>query len=211
MSSLGMKTQPVMLRRDPDADFDEDCVQFRLTYEGILLGASKTNTRADHKQEIRKVFHKQLRRLWAVTRWLNEEREVPGRAERFARNGYNFVPLITEELSLICGLHILFLRPDTPGQMIRSGDIDNRLKTLFDALRMPAEAQELGRYRNPAEDERPFFVLLQDDKLISQLSVETDLLLEPTGATEADDNDARLVITVQTRIYGATFGNLSYA
>lgn len=113
-------------------------------------------------------------------------------------------------MSLICGLHILFLRPDTPGQMIRSGDIDNRLKTLFDALRMPAEAQELGKYREPVEGETPFHVLLQDDKLISQLSVETDLLLEPS-ALEPDENDARLVITVQTRIYGARWGNLSYA
>jgi hypothetical protein len=34
-------------------------------------------------------------------------------------------------------LNILFLRADIPGKVVQSGDIDNRLKTLFDALRMP--------------------------------------------------------------------------
>ncbi len=38
-------------------------MQFRLAYEGILLGASKNNPRAKHKHELRRVFQKQLSRL----------------------------------------------------------------------------------------------------------------------------------------------------
>jgi 1,2-phenylacetyl-CoA epoxidase catalytic subunit len=40
---------------------------FRLTYEGILLGASRQDTRARHKHEIRRKFHPQLRQLWQAT------------------------------------------------------------------------------------------------------------------------------------------------
>jgi hypothetical protein len=35
-------------------------MEFRLTYEGLLLGASRNNTRASHKHEIRRVLHHQL-------------------------------------------------------------------------------------------------------------------------------------------------------
>jgi hypothetical protein len=52
-----------VLQRDPDCETEADAMEFRLTYEGILLGASRENKRAKHKHEIRKIFHKQLRRL----------------------------------------------------------------------------------------------------------------------------------------------------
>jgi hypothetical protein len=120
-------------------------------------------------------------------------------ANNFQRCGYRFVPLVRGDLSLITSIHILFLRPDVPGSLIRSGDIDNRLLTIFDALKMPESKDDLAG-ATPAPDEDPFFVLLQDDKLITNLSVETDMLLEPTGA-EWDDNDSRLIITVKIRPY----------
>ena len=47
-------------------------MQFHLTYEGLLLGSSRDNTRPDHKHEIRRVFHRQLRRLWEGHPWLNQ-------------------------------------------------------------------------------------------------------------------------------------------
>jgi hypothetical protein len=64
-------------------------------------------------------------------------------------------------LSLACGLDILFLRRDMPGvPLIHSGgDIDNRLKTLFDALKIPESCAEIENYTKEA-DEDPFFVLL---------------------------------------------------
>jgi hypothetical protein len=74
------------------------------------------------------------------------------------------------------------LRPEAPGQtVISGGDIDNRLKTLFDALRMPlpGEIHEL-----PGEGREPFFCLLQDDSLVNNISITTDLLLGPTNPNE---------------------------
>ena len=108
--------------------------------------------------------------------------------------------MATENLSLLCALDILFLRPDTPGKVLSSGDIDNRLKTIFDALRMPSGLDELGGYERPGTDEQPFFCLLEDDKQISKVAVETDMLLEPIGET-LNINDARLVITVKLKPY----------
>ena len=58
-------------------------------------------------------------------------------ASNFQRDGYRFVPLVFEDFSLLCSLDILFLRRDFPLGVISAGDLDNRVKTLIDTLRMP--------------------------------------------------------------------------
>lgn len=200
----------VVLMDDPFERQGEDEMQFRLTYQGKLL----SNGHHRHRHEIRKYLHPQLRALWYAIPSLKGMREPPvqlvefdrninsgksrveGLAERFARNGYHFVPLITDDLDVsFCGLEILYLRNGAPGGIVKLGDIDNRLKTLFDALRMPEGKSELGGYDAPEEGEEPFFCLLQDDSMITKIAVETDILLEPVGDS-FDVNDARLVITV---------------
>ena len=206
-------------------DADTDLMEFRLTYSGLLLGASKSHTRSAHKHEIRRVFHKQLKRLWKVDPHLGPDpgpdvltasspAPIPATtieelAQRFDRNGYNFVPLVTQELSLRCDISILFLRPDPPGSVLKSGDIDNRVKTLFDALRMPSNRSEIGsQYVEPNDDERPFFVLLEDDKLITSVSVETDMLLEPISDQQHNTNDARIIITVKVSPHRLSMYNM---
>jgi hypothetical protein len=75
-------------------------------------------------------------------------------------------------------LDIVFLRQQARGQLLgEGGDIDNRLKTLFDALRMPSkgEVNTLGNYT--AADEQPLHCLLRDDSLIYRVNVESDRLL----------------------------------
>jgi hypothetical protein len=57
-------------------------------------------------------------------------------------------------------------------------NIDNRLKVLFDALRMPENTGELP-HTPPQSGEDPFFCLLQDDKYINEVTVTTDRLLLP--------------------------------
>lgn len=208
------RPERIVLARDPDYDPADAAMQFRLTYEGELLGASRSNTRAGHKHAIRRAFHRQLRRLWQVHPAFEGSRPDPDYKgsvdewfkhsqaaviENYERAGFRFYPLATRQLSLLCGIDILFLRPDTPGSVIASGDIDNRLKTIFDALRMPRDRAEAGGC-SPSGDEDPFFCLLEDDSLISSASVETDTLLQPTGS-EWDRNDARLVITARLTPY----------
>jgi hypothetical protein len=215
-------TGPVetVLCDDPDHNPMEGNVEFHLTYEGRLLGASE----AKHKHAIRKVFHRQVRRLWDTHPYLitakfgkwDGAEHVPadtlmrdGLAMLYPMGNYHFVPLVTQRLFLTCSLDILFLRSDPPGSVLQSGDIDNRLKTLFDALRKPTNTAELGGHLVPEECENPFFCLLEDDKLISHVSVVTDQLFEPTGST-FDTNDARLVIKVGIRPYYLMWGNVGF-
>jgi hypothetical protein len=50
---------------------------------------------------------------------------------------------------------------------------------------------------------------LEDDKLITKVSVETDQLLE-FSTTASDINDARLVITIRLRPYEMHLGNMQF-
>jgi hypothetical protein len=102
------------------------------------------------------------------------------------------------------------LRRDHPGNLVSyGGDIDNRLKTLFDALRMPNTCDELAGVP-PEADEDPFYVLLEDDALITKVSVTTDrLLLPPVG--EEHINDVQLVIVVGVNVIAVTYDHWSNA
>lgn len=192
-------------------------MELRLTYAGFLMGSNKADPRGKHKHEIRKVFHRQLKRFWEHHPLLQNAQGFGGekitlmeqRAQEFAHNNYRFVPLATTNLSLHCSLSILFLRPDVPGGLLKSADLDNRLKTLFDALRMPQNKDELGGYDMPGDGEDPFFCLLQDDALIANASVSTDMLLEDVEGAY-NKNQARLVITVNIRPYMVTINNLDF-
>jgi hypothetical protein len=224
----GRDRKPIVFFDDPYNDPDKGAVlEFRLTYQGLLMSASNNSPNAAHKHDIRKCFHPQLKRLWEIVPHLNAPHkgiwptqiwvgsrppEPPPRSEELAAkytfNAFNFVPLVTEELSLICGIEILYLRPGYPGEIVHAGDIDNRIKTLFDALRIPQSGQ-LDVDAIPSEDEKPFYVLLEDDKLVTRLSVETDTLLSPTGKWP-NKNDARLIITVKLRPAQLSWLNASY-
>jgi hypothetical protein len=194
-----------------------------------------------HKHEIRQHFHGQLRELWATNKFLMEHTINPKfwapvgpdegpkwgwdpseaislqmfQAERHRSNGFRFVPLVSDDFHLPCSLEILFLRRDIPGSALHAGDIDNRIKTVIDALRLPRLANEFeGKDRKPIvpmENEDPFFVLLEDDKQVSRFAVETDTLLDPITENPEDAANVRLVITVELRPYHSTLFNLSFA
>ena len=111
---------------------------------------------------------------------------------------------------LLCSLHLLFLRHDVPGSAIQAGDIDNRIKTLIDALRPPQTQNELvDTDSTPREGEDPFFCLLEDDNQVSGFTVETDTLLEAVDEP-SDEGRVKIVVTVELRPYYATPFNLSF-
>lgn len=65
---------------------------------------------------------------------------------------------------------------------------------------------ELGGYTTPLPTEDPFFVLLDDDKNIASLSIETDAMLEPIQGKETIEvNDTRLTISIGVRTYDIWF------
>lgn len=213
-------------------------MKFRLTYEGPLRasqGEARNEQRvpgAVHKHSIRKHFHRQLRHLWSTNKFLREhtvfasdyapqptpfdrKTMIPLRdavAGLYHEFGYRFVPLVRESTSLLCSLDILFLRRDTPGNVIRAGDLDNRIKTLIDALRRPRSQTELvGDDATPGSDDDPFYCLLEDDSQVSRLVVETDTLLDPMTENNADPGNVRLVISVELKPYNVSMFNLSCA
>lgn len=159
-------------------------VEFRLTYSGRL----PANGSVAQKHAIRQQLHPQLRELWRheplsefARSWLTRE-VVDGDPFTVLRavGDYDFAPLITADLFLLAELEIVLLKPSTPGALIRQGgDIDNQLKTLFDALRTPHSGDEIPRRAAPGEGETPFFCLLDDDERIVNLSVAVDRYLNP--------------------------------
>ena len=182
-------------------------MQFRLIYQGQLPSAGRKETRNKEKHLIRKVLHKQLAQLWqcqpVLSRYLAKGTidESPGQKmtpSRIEMCDFRFLPLLHEYFgALACALDILFLRRDLPGDLIKyGGDIDNRIKVLFDALRVPQEPYEL-EGQKPEKGENPFFCLLQDDRQITGVNINTDRLLTPMVKDE-NINDVHLVIHVRT-------------
>ena len=107
------------------------------------------------------------------------------------QDGFKFAPIFTEKFGHVVKLNITLLTPSEPGRVVtQGGDLDNRLKTLFDALRAPKPG-ELPKGDSPGEGEEPFFCLLEDDALISAVSVETDRLLRP------GHNPSNVVLIIQ--------------
>ena len=196
-------------------------MEFRLTYEGPLLsGQDRSGKRqlatANHKHDLRKVFHPQLKRLWTITGHLKAWEVDTGRSlvddlsSNYPLQHYRFVPLVTERFTLVCSLHILMLRGVAKGGATSHGDIDNRFKTILDALKRPTSMDQLGdKHQTPSAGENPFFVLLEDDKLVDRLTVEADALLEPTGKAP-DESDSRVIISVKVRPIGGTLEGLMF-
>ena len=207
-------------------------MEFSLLYPGTIPTASKNRRRSPEKHAIRKVFHHQLKRLWYTSQQLRlvandtikgntadlaeatDERVADGLQKLSSlfmqADEYRFVPLVTEALYLRCSLDILLLRPNERRFLFTQGDIDGQLKTILDALRMPNSPQELPG-TPPEEDEKPFFCLMQDDRLVTQVKVTSqDLLLLP-GERELKANDAFAIIHVKVNeLYPTTIMNLPY-
>ncbi|WP_370943289.1 hypothetical protein AB5J62_29880 [Amycolatopsis sp. cg5] len=184
-------------------------MKFTLTYAGRLPSSSDKKV----KHEIRRKLHPQLQELWRThpalagsEPWIDRASDDP-EAGVFLTEvaGADFAALVHPNQELYAELDILVLRPEAPGAIVSHfGDIDNQLKTLFDALRRPADGSEVPTSWSPSPDEQPLHCLLDDDKLITRVNVETDRLLKP----DADSKHVELTIRVTVRAFAATWGNL---
>jgi hypothetical protein len=207
-----------------DAACPIEIMRFTLTFDGQLRASGNSSRKAKDKWDIRQAIHPQLAELWQTNPILaplgriGVRIPIPGSYLRFEQHhsvpvshpedqlgqtniigpievgGKKFIPLIREEMSLICELDVLFLRKEEPGNLItQGGDIDNRIKTLFDGLRMPTvdEMQAM-----EGDVLQPFYCLLQSDSLISGFKVRTGKLLSQPDAHVAE---VRLVIDVTVK------------
>jgi len=109
-------------------------------------------------------------------------------------NGKPATPLVRKSLDLTCSLDILFLRKEDPGALVmQGGDLDGRIKILFDALRMPTPEEE----RQYPSRHSEIFCLMESDTLVSRFDVETDRLLMPTTNKP---HEVQLVIQVSIEV-----------
>jgi hypothetical protein len=197
-------------------------MEFHLLYQGLLKGTGGKNSNSEHKHDVRRYFHKQLVNLW------NSKEPLKSRAAHLAGTGpdelantyhygsQRFVPIVCDALSLCCELEILLLRRDL-GTILASGDLDNRIKTLIDALRIPVSNEY---HEGP---ENPLYCLMQDDKLIYELKVVGDHLLAnpeqviehprvtPSGEYTINTNHVCAVIKVHIKPLNPGIGNLDFA
>ena len=187
-------------------------VQFRLVYRGPLHPAGHLYSRKE-KHAIRQHFHKQLVELWRQNSFLRSRAQTEIATESGTRRfldliaddhercGYRFVPLVTKAHGIAASVDILFLRRGSPGHILgiggTGGDIDNRLKVLLDAMKMPSECSEMPPGSTPQADENPFFCVLEDDSLIAEVSITTDRLLTPQEDDE-QTKDVHLVLKIKT-------------
>ena len=181
-------------------------MEFVLHYHGPL----RPNGSSTHKHQLRQVFHQQLKCLWDQPP-LSEHKSYLELSKKKSSyylprpfDSFVFVPLVTGEMNVIAELSFVILQPLSHGQLIHGGDIDNRLKTLFDALTMPRHQNAFPKNIKPKSDQTPFFFcLLEDDSLVTSVAVKTEQLLIP----RKDKLIVDVLINVKTRVTRVTPGN----
>ncbi len=198
-------------------------MEFSLTYRGPLPASQDNDKRSDIKQRIRLELSSQIAQLWGWAPLATSLIEGLGKGHlangvvqvsfedaHFKNHfevetcGFKAIPIITRHNGLVCHLDIAVLRRERPGNIIHGGDIDNRIKTLFDALRMPLSDSEIpGNMRGNGEH---LFCLLEDDSLITRVSVASDQLLRPLANGE-EVHDVELLIRVNVKTLYATDKN----
>lgn len=205
-------------------------IEFRLVYQGELLSSGNKNTRSLHKHFIRRYFHKQLERLWrlnpeldSLAEWMPANKRSVTRVPRESRASYireladkhkigetRYVPLVTEAMRLTYAVDIMLLRRADPKSIYTSGDLDGKIKTLMDALRMPKQDE----FREGPED--PLFCLAEDDKLMTELKLQGDLLLPPEDqlalpdTTGLSQNHALAILFVTVKARQVTPVNMAF-
>jgi hypothetical protein len=160
-------------------------MEFTLTYRGPLPASKGT---PQDKRRIREYLHPQLKELWEhaplkgkhnllTTEQIYENENI---AIIEPKKGFNFVALVSDKLGLAAHLHITFLRHGPLGKLISNGgDLDNRLKALFDGLASPDENQ-IAQAPPSIKAPENIFCLLSDDSLIHSFTVAADRLLDVT-------------------------------
>ena len=189
-------------------------MEFRLVVRGALPPGRSSSL--DLKHRIRRELHPQLRALWLQHPALKDQwsspRGVPtveNRANNFALGAFRFVPLVANDVRQTCALDIVLLRRDEPMSVFNAaGDIDGRAKTLLDGLRMPRQSGEIKEI-TPEAGEDPFFVLLEDDRLVYELNVTMDYLWVPPDESEPY-RDVLALIRVRTRSISGSVGDSFY-
>ena len=183
-------------------------MEFPLVYRGRLRSANSSPR--EHKHELRRFFAAQLARLWLQPplkgrdTWTTSGEGLPEGDFLRLDGDAAFKPLVVGRMGLVAELDITLLRPRLPGRVVSSGDLDNQVKTLSDALTLPSRQQWPEELARPSV-ENPLPVLLEDDRLVSALTVRTGQLL--TADVGSDQVEA--LVWVRTETPSPTWGSVA--
>lgn len=205
---------------------EEVPMELTLRYRGPLE-AEGADKRVREKHGLRLHFARQLRDFWTRDLRLKDfdlsalqtvarvgqtfpvARPIAGQMGfyyQFPLNGFAFIPLVTGARESDCELTIRIHRPQNSGSIVfTGGDLDNRLKVLFDALRMPHNLEQLGGSTPAADTDGRVFCLLEDDNLITKFTIESKRLLDPPPG---DLNYVELDIDVRLTAISPIVANL---
>jgi hypothetical protein len=207
-------------------------MDFLLRYRGELPAHKKC---AEEKNAIRSKLHLQLANLCQsqpllggvfdpqiqaaklVGRYMNVDHLRPLGQNLFFRNAlgdYSFIALVTRAHELVCELEIRWLRRERAGSLVQEGgDLDNRLKNLLDALRMPHSIDELKGIGDGFRGAN-MLCLLEDDSLITRISIETHRIWEPLGLADlaegTNETDVQIDMLVTIKSSHPMWGNIGF-
>lgn len=184
-------------------------MRFTLVFKGDL----PPNASSPEKWRIRRALEPQLRRLWttdpvaeAIGGFSDPNHSPSGSYVGKKVDQIEYVPIISNKLSLRAELDVFLLSSSLPGGVLHGGDIDARLKTLFDSLSVPANPQQVPKDAT-TEDDKRVFCLLEDDRLITRVTISNDRLLT------IDEGDRKILAIIQVRpiAFLVTPANISIA
>lgn len=158
-------------------------MKFTLFYSGTIRSSNKKNV--NHINEIRCGLSPQIRLLYDYEPLSGleakcEPGEYPEQSIRTFLNVRNrsYSCLVNRGFGLACIIHFTFFESSGSLSVASDiGDLDNKVKTLIDALRVPAESE--------VDVVRDSFIghtvhcLLMDDSYIWEIQVERKRLLHP--------------------------------
>ncbi|KQZ16413.1 hypothetical protein ASD50_11270 [Mesorhizobium sp. Root552] len=207
---LNVPNRKVLLYDEHNDPSVGDYVEFYLNYRGPLRATQRdpkegSNIKAAHwqlKHAMRKGFHRQLKQQWSVTPFLQDSAntqkpyQVDLLAKEFQLPPWRFVPLVTGRLQLVTGIDILLQRLDNASSSVWSGDIDNRIKTIIDALEVPRSNDGYAEL-TPDSHEDPFFCLLENDRYLNHVAVETANLLDAPDGADMSYADVRIKVRIR--------------
>jgi hypothetical protein len=180
-------------------------MDIHLTYRGRIPSKS---TSLEAVWNMRKSFHVQLAKLWGKQPFdILEDWEKSGFASG-ARNFLRqiedqvFVPFYSEAVGIGVQLDIKLLTGSPPQQStISSGDLDNRIKRIIDALRAPTQRGELIQNLLPKSR---WYCVMDDGSAVKQLNASLAPYLDSD-----DPSESFAFITVRTAATKVTMDNLA--
>lgn len=159
-------------------------MEFTLIYTGIIKSGNKAHI--SNKNDIRIKIHEQLSTLRKHPP-LNARNDLFDKSQNpdfFKKiNGIEYFTLVLGKWNMYVELDLNILMPHDSMSFC---DIDNILKTLFDALRPPVNVNEIPKNWQPLSGQQPFLCLLEDDSLIYKVNTDTDYLLD-SSLTKQDE------------------------